>query len=478
MVTQGVISEASKYFESGSLSQISQKTSSQGNNFNDVMNKNLDSKAPKTVKTGSTGKDVSQKDSPADDKHSADSVKNDSPSTPDTAKTDTSDKEVKSPDEKTVAVTTDSPKTEDDVKGLKNLKTIMDVIMKNLSSMNNSIKTVVKDTLQISDEELEKIMSQLGLQMTDLLQPENLKKLVLAANGTNDASSFLTNETMTSQFTQLADQLEKLDLSSQFGVSKEELSKLLETANQQLQPVIQKESMPVNQKDQQSNLFKDDAKTKDEPVITVSVEKNDVGKSLQKDSVMDSGNDRSSAETETNKQSPLDTFAQNLITATQQNTDDLSPQLDKITQMKEIMTQIVDKIKVVIKPEATSMEMQLNPENLGRVSLSVVSKNGQLTAHFTTETQMAKEALESQMQTLKENLSNQGLKVDAVEVNVSNFTFSQSNQPESGTKEQKSSSKKHNHIKDVNFSEDTYPEEDEATNQAMEQNGSSINYTA
>jgi flagellar hook-length control protein FliK len=73
--------------------------------------------------------------------------------------------------------------------------------------------------------------------------------------------------------------------------------------------------------------------------------------------------------------------------------------------MKEIVNQIVDKIKVVIKPEATSMEIQLNPENLGKVNLSVISKNGQLTAHFTTESQAAKEALESQMQTLKETLS-------------------------------------------------------------------------
>lgn len=53
-----------------------------------------------------------------------------------------------------------------------------------------------------------------------------------------------------------------------------------------------------------------------------------------------------------------------------------------------------------------------------------------LTASFITQTQAAKEAIESQIQVLKENLEAQGLKVEAVEVTVSNFGFDQSGQME------------------------------------------------
>ena len=133
---------------------------------------------------------------------------------------------------------------------------------------------------------------------------------------------------------------------------------------------------------------------------------------------------------------PMDLFVQNLVSA-KGNDGIQQVGVEQVQVMREIVNQVVEQIKIAIKPQATSMELQLNPENLGKVELTVVSKNGLLTASFTAENQIAKEALESQMQVLKDNLNNQGVKVEAIEVNVSQFGFKQNT--ESGTDAQSQS---------------------------------------
>ena len=107
-----------------------------------------------------------------------------------------------------------------------------------------------------------------------------------------------------------------------------------------------------------------------------------------------------------------------------EQTQSARPDTVRMQQMVDIVNQVVEKIKVSLGTESTSMEMQLNPEHLGKVLLNVSSKNGMMTAVFSVQSEEAKAALESQMFTLRENLELRELKVDAVEVNVSDFDFS------------------------------------------------------
>lgn len=62
------------------------------------------------------------------------------------------------------------------------------------------------------------------------------------------------------------------------------------------------------------------------------------------------------------------------------------------------------------------MEMQLYPEHLGKVGIQVVAKDGAVTAQISAETEAVKKILEAQLSSLKENLNNQGLKIENVEV--------------------------------------------------------------
>ncbi len=107
------------------------------------------------------------------------------------------------------------------------------------------------------------------------------------------------------------------------------------------------------------------------------------------------------------------------------------PQQANMQTMINIVNQVVEQIKVTMGKEMTNMQLQLNPESLGKVLVSVTSNHGVMTANFTVQSEEAKEALQSQMFALREALESRSLKVDAVEVEVSDFTFSQSSQADS-----------------------------------------------
>jgi flagellar hook-length control protein FliK len=69
------------------------------------------------------------------------------------------------------------------------------------------------------------------------------------------------------------------------------------------------------------------------------------------------------------------------------------------------------------------MEMQLNPENLGKIYLNVSTKEGMVNAQIAAQNEAVKEALETQIATLRENLNQAGVKVDAIEVTVASHEF-------------------------------------------------------
>ena len=106
-----------------------------------------------------------------------------------------------------------------------------------------------------------------------------------------------------------------------------------------------------------------------------------------------------------------------------------------------------------------------------------------MTAVFSVQSEEAKAALESQMFTLRENLELRELKVDAVEVNVSDFDFSRSDQAMDGG-QSKADDGNGKQMK-FDFGDDSSDEsaisneEKEAVRkQVMRDNGSQIDFTA
>ena len=161
----------------------------------------------------------------------------------------------------------------------------------------------------------------------------------------------------------------------------------------------------------------------------------------------------------------------------------VNEKVEVIQQFREVVEQVVTQIKVMVSEDTSEMTMQLNPESLGKVNLSVVTKQGHITAQFVTENEVARQALESQVQQLRETLGQQGLKVDKVEVSVSDFNFNQGN--ETNAEEQKEQQRKgyakqlqkNLNIKDLDGL-DGLSEREQLAIKIMQSNGNQIDYTA
>ena len=82
-----------------------------------------------------------------------------------------------------------------------------------------------------------------------------------------------------------------------------------------------------------------------------------------------------------------------------------------------IPRQIVDQARLIHTNENTEMVIKLNPEHLGELTLKVsVSQSGSVNASFHSENAQVRTTIENSLVQLRQELNNQGLKVDSVEV--------------------------------------------------------------
>lgn len=84
----------------------------------------------------------------------------------------------------------------------------------------------------------------------------------------------------------------------------------------------------------------------------------------------------------------------------------------------QIVTQIVEKIKIDFKPETTEMKLSLRPESLGELSLKISTQNNVVVAQFIAESQQVKEIIQANINTLKDTLQQMGLEINELSVSV------------------------------------------------------------
>lgn len=100
-------------------------------------------------------------------------------------------------------------------------------------------------------------------------------------------------------------------------------------------------------------------------------------------------------------------------------TNDVAKVQSEVTvSKKEIITQIVEKAKVVLTDEKSEMIIDLKPDHLGKLSLKVVTERGAVVAKFIAESEQVKAAIESNMDNLKQSLTKQGFSIEGFSVSV------------------------------------------------------------
>ena len=93
---------------------------------------------------------------------------------------------------------------------------------------------------------------------------------------------------------------------------------------------------------------------------------------------------------------------------------------------QDVMRQVLDYMRASAREGMTELEMQLNPQSLGRVHVTLQAMDsGEMIARFTTQNDQVREALANQMPELLQRFEEQGIKVNEVEVAVAQQGFNE-----------------------------------------------------
>ncbi len=114
-------------------------------------------------------------------------------------------------------------------------------------------------------------------------------------------------------------------------------------------------------------------------------------------------------------------FQQNLDNqiGANQKVEGNATQTNQARETYNVPQQIVEQAKLLQRGTDSQMIIKLNPEHLGQLSLKVsVNGNGGVTATFHTDNAQVRAILETTMTQLKQQLDEQGIKVDNVEVHT------------------------------------------------------------
>jgi len=328
------------------------------------------------------------------------------------------------------------------------------------------VKETILKTLSITEEELTEFMSILGISMLDLLSPESLKQLTLVSAGTDDITILLTDENLNQSLNQLLESLDQI--MDQCGIKQEDVL-TLQNMEKEFASLIEQSEDDMDSEEPVEGVGNNNIKVQEQREDADTKEEASVNFEFTAVKQSEDGSTKQSTDSHKKDQTPDNQITQgeqflNQLTQTVTTRTDFSDELTTIRELRDITNQIVEQIKVVIKPSQTSMDMMLNPEHLGRVQLNISSKEGVLTASFITQNQVAKEAIESQMQVLKENLEAQGLKVEEIEVTIANFSFQQSSQMDGENKNSEQGKAKSNKTLRLDSLEDIPVEEEENEN--------------
>ena len=159
------------------------------------------------------------------------------------------------------------------------------------------------------------------------------------------------------------------------------------------------------------------------------------------------------------------------------NVETVEP-LPQSVNTQDVIDQIVESARVILTEDKTSMELQLNPQNLGKIILKVTEQEGAVTAKIMTQNAVVKEALEAQTVELRQNL-------EQAEVTVASHEFEKNlEQNAEGEKQQGEQQEKEKgrtrrlNLNDLSELSGVMSEEETLAAKMMAEQGNSVDYTA
>lgn len=330
-----------------------------------------------------------------------------------------------------------------------------------LAGALNLLQQMITDQLGISEEELDSFLQENGLELQDLLNPENVTKLVLHSEGVEDASELLTNESLFEANKFLQNEISEVkNEMARNGVDVEEVSG--ETFDAALKEVKQPGNIPELSGDSQgSELSNDSSKNGEQSNVKTKHSVKDVQPQFMNYNI--------------NGQ-VIGQDAQGVLQTTSYSTTSY------VDQTNNVMNQVMNQIRLQVTADNTEVHLQLQPETLGTLQIQITAKEGLMTAHFSAENEDVKNILETQMDLLKQSFAEQNIKVDAIEVSVGTQLFDNElmNQSENG-QEDKPAEKRRRNISLEELNSDMQVDldsEEQILAEMMKANGNTVDFQA
>lgn len=331
----------------------------------------------------------------------------------------------------------------------------LEQVMEVLQSAILQIQQLLTQQLDMPMDDLKQLMQEKGITDLQLLQPETVNQLALDATGTEDPLSLVMDEGLyQSQQT----------INREFREITSQLKQELEEDGEELAQVLEKLGNGMSSGEVQKT--------------EVTAENPQQGKSQE----------HGEPEREQNQNITGQVFYQNYTAQAQNQTVSQVSVMAagreatyvEIPSSQQIMDQILDHMKVSMKPENTILDMQLHPESLGTLHVQISAREGIMTAHFTASSEAVKTVLENQMVVLKENFLQQDIKVEAIEVTVETHQFEGSLEQGRQRSEEEAGRRPKRRQLDVSSLEsgEELTESEQIITEMMAANGNTVDYLA
>ena len=295
-----------------------------------------------------------------------------------------------------------------------------------LKALTGEVKAVVCAVLDMTDEELERYLAENGMCVMDLLLQNNLADFVADVAADGDSLKLITDSNLSEKFSELNKYIQSTDFTDVSNV--EPADEVVDIQSTDFTDVSNAESADevVGTIDKTADTDELLSRRQNNPELEnngSAVEEPELG--LEDKITVASGEDDASQSGTFQKSDEslsgqfLNTLIENVDNAVQAKEDFKGYSVNS----ENIVRQLVDAIKVNVNSSFSEMELQLQPENLGKLNLVIASRDGIITAQFMAENDVVKSAIENQIVMLKDNFEQQGLKVEAVEVMVQTHGF-------------------------------------------------------
>lgn len=373
----------------------------------------------------------------------------------------------------------------------------LEQVMAVLGTASVELIQKIADAFGITVDEVQAVMDELGMVQTDVLNEKALGNLLLTLGGAEDSYALIMDESLYGNYRMLMEQLQNVlkECSGELLLEPEQLTAFLEkqpesgTAVEESALIIEtpkfqdgqrgeepveavdgaEAEMPLQDRTVQNVQAQTEGQTGEQPGQTKAEHRSAVEKP-----------EEDSAPGAQSKQFHFGQLQADEFSPEAVRTESAAQTGGWSAETRNIMSQIMDYMKLQLNEDSNSLEMQLHPASLGTLQVQIATKGGMLTAHFITQNEAVKAAIEGQIVQLRETFEEQGVKVEAIEVTVQTHEFEQNLEQGRGRDSQETDKK--NRTRKLRLEEpaavEDVDEEDALQAEMMAARGSTVSYTA